>query len=513
MRERQDAWKLGLGPNEDGWNDTILWYAKGVAELQKLPFTDRRSWKFLAALHGFNAEDWREYYQVLDTDEAIPDALNPGAPVYYGNQCQHGSWYFLPWHRGYLHIFEAIVAAQIEALGGPSDWALPYWNYLDAGAPNAMQIPMAFTQPTLPDGNPNPLYLAPPNRWANAVTARPELGGGLSLSLGGMINEHDFVVGSDGSIGLGGGRTGFSWSGRFSGDLERNPHNPVHVLLGAPPGRQRVGYMTDPGAAPLDPIFWLHHCNIDRLWEAWMSSPDNNMVDEQDWFDGPFTPDRRFVMPSVDGSHVDVYFTARDTLNGGQFYPTYDDIFTGSGISPTTEGVSVVSMGPSSEQTVDVIGANEDVLELAGDVISSDVTLSLPDPTIMATSMGATRAGESVSRMYLRLEGIRSSAKWGMIEVYVNLPDDANDEDKSNYLADCLHLFGLSDSSDIDGIHGGNGLGFNIEITSLVKTLLDANQFDPTKLNVSFVPIGAELKDEGVSIERISIMKRTGKIP
>lgn len=22
--------------------------------------------------------------------------------------------------------------------------------------------------------------------------------------------------------------------------------------------------------APLDPIFWLHHCNIDRLWEVWV---------------------------------------------------------------------------------------------------------------------------------------------------------------------------------------------------------------------------------------------------
>lgn len=22
--------------------------------------------------------------------------------------------------------------------------------------------------------------------------------------------------------------------------------------------------------APLDPIFWLHHCNIDRLWQEWL---------------------------------------------------------------------------------------------------------------------------------------------------------------------------------------------------------------------------------------------------
>jgi hypothetical protein len=27
----------------------------------------------------------------------------------YWSECQHGSWYFLPWHRGYLIAFEAVV--------------------------------------------------------------------------------------------------------------------------------------------------------------------------------------------------------------------------------------------------------------------------------------------------------------------------------------------------------------------------------------------------------------------
>lgn len=28
--------------------------------------------------------------------------------------------------------------------------------------------------------------------------------------------------------------------------------------------------MGDPVTAALDPIFWLHHANIDRLWEVWL---------------------------------------------------------------------------------------------------------------------------------------------------------------------------------------------------------------------------------------------------
>src|SRR3954468_16068293 len=47
------------------------------------------------------------------------------------NQCQHQGWYFVPWHRGYVFAFEAIIAKTIKDLGGPADWTLPYWNYLE----------------------------------------------------------------------------------------------------------------------------------------------------------------------------------------------------------------------------------------------------------------------------------------------------------------------------------------------------------------------------------------------
>ena len=25
-----------------------------------------------------------------------------------------------------------------------------------------------------------------------------------------------------------------------------------------------------PGTSPNDPVFYLNHCNVDRIWEAWM---------------------------------------------------------------------------------------------------------------------------------------------------------------------------------------------------------------------------------------------------
>jgi tyrosinase len=42
-------------------------------------------------------------------------------------------------------------------------------------------------------------------------------------------------------------------------------HNGVHVWVG--------GSMGAVPTAPADPIFWMHHANIDRLWWQWQTSP------------------------------------------------------------------------------------------------------------------------------------------------------------------------------------------------------------------------------------------------
>ena len=40
-------------------------------------------------------------------------------------------------------------------------------------------------------------------------------------------------------------------------------HNALHGWIG--------GHMSSPTASPFDPLFYLHHCNIDRLWAMWQA--------------------------------------------------------------------------------------------------------------------------------------------------------------------------------------------------------------------------------------------------
>ena len=62
--------------------------------------------------------------------------------------------------------------------------------------------------------------------------------------------------------------------GSFRKYLERILHDGVHVWVGdawefVGPNPNDGGHMTFPSVSVNDPVFWLHHCNVDRLWAIW----------------------------------------------------------------------------------------------------------------------------------------------------------------------------------------------------------------------------------------------------
>jgi tyrosinase len=114
-------------------NTDILWYAKGVGAMQARELNDPSSWWFFAAIHGeYLTTSGFPGWGSLPNPPPVPTTPQPSTSVsdQYWDQCQHQSWYFLPWHRGYLLALEAQVRAEVINLGGPSTWALPYWDYL-----------------------------------------------------------------------------------------------------------------------------------------------------------------------------------------------------------------------------------------------------------------------------------------------------------------------------------------------------------------------------------------------
>jgi tyrosinase len=152
--------------------------------------------------------------------------------------CKHESELFLPWHRAYLYLFEKALQERVRGV------TLPWWDWT---ANHAEGIPSAYARRRV-NGKKNPLFDSPiqPAGRANPRQARtvrePEPPGGLPSP-----GEVDAVLANPDYL-------------TFQRQLE-NLHGGVHVWVG--------GTMGSVASAAYDPIFWAHHCMIDRLWYLW----------------------------------------------------------------------------------------------------------------------------------------------------------------------------------------------------------------------------------------------------
>ncbi len=530
---RENAWNNG-GTFDD---PNLLWYAKGVGAMQARELSDPSSWWFFAAIHG-------QYVNPPETSFPGWGFLPPPPPVptsplpsqsdqdQYWDQCQHQSWYFPPWHRGYLLALEAQVRAEVINLGGPATWALPYWNYFGPG--QEYNIPPAFTQQTLPDGSPNPLF----------VTARygPDGDGNIYVPTAVAIQQHpndpnfaygpvtqdcmtnDLYTGSDPATpppGFGGPDTGFSHAGGTSGNLENNPHNLVHVYVGgnAPDG-QTYGLMSDPGLAGLDPIFYLHHANIDRMWAAWNAMSNSNPIDPN-WLNGPAAiGEREFVMPMPDGSAW--VYTPQEMSSLDQLDYTYDSLqapapapaaalfaqrltrLGAPAAAVRVQGGAAVIPG----KNVELVGANQGSLAIQG--AGARVTVKLDTDVRRKVSASLVHASETTppDRVFLNLENIRGTNDASVLSAYINLPEGANPSDHPELLAGSVGLFGLRRASLADGSHGGQGLSFVLEITKIVDALHLNHALDVDSLQVRIVPHRPIPDQANITIGRISIYRQ-----
>ncbi|HLL06215.1 MAG TPA: tyrosinase family protein [Myxococcaceae bacterium] len=184
-------------------------------------------------------------------------------PAQRDRNAAHSGPSFLPWHRYFLLRFEGYLRG---ALGAP-DFRLPYWDWsADAALANPRQSPLwsnsalgRFTQAATWQ-----VRIVPAERGLTRL-ARPRpldrtLGApGAALPTREAVRTvlrdqviYDAPPYNSTSLGFRNYLEGWEGPARI--------HNSVHVWVG--------GDMTD-STSPNDPIFFLHHCNVDRIWRAW----------------------------------------------------------------------------------------------------------------------------------------------------------------------------------------------------------------------------------------------------
>jgi len=507
MLVRKNVWELGAH-----WADPILWYARAVGALKPKPLDDRTSWRFWAGMHGYHQGLW-EFYGYKAANEKLPAKADFDE---FWQQCQHGSWYFLPWHRGYLIGFEKLIRATVVKLGGPSDWTLPYWNYFKSGQNG---LPPAFGSKDWPDGKGNnPLFVE--QRWG----PDPSHPGKVFVPLNAVnldaMNVHEFTgVASGGDRGFGGIDTGFEHGGTKHGDIESQPHDQVHGLVGGEKmfpqtsSRPLPGLMSAPQTAGLDPIFWLHHANIDRLWQSWrQSAPQNTDPEESSWKKGPASHGKhKFVVPLPDASAW--VYTPGQMSDFANVAYTYSD-FSPAGVPLAPAAVAAatpsgaVTMAKSTGATVELVGASAHALPVAGNGAETSVQVDTQMHAKVASKLAAAPAqGARAERVFLNLENVRGYSDATVLQVYVRFAgkDGAPSEERQ---VGSIGLFGITKATETDAGHAGDGLSYVLNITQPYQEFAGSTKVDLAKVGVRLQAVAPVHQAADVSVGRISIVRQ-----
>ncbi|MEW2635494.1 tyrosinase family protein [Streptomyces sp. NPDC048389] len=179
----------------------------------------------------------------------------------HGPRTGHRSPSFLPWHRRFLLDFEQALQSVDPSV------ALPYWDWTADRTPASSLWAADFLGGTgrsrdgrVMDGP----FAASTGNWP--ITVRVDGRDYLRRSLGAHGLQLPTRAETDSVLAMpvydmppwNSASDGFR--NHLEGWRGVNLHNRVHVWVG--------GQMVT-GVSPNDPVFWLHHAFIDRLWTQW----------------------------------------------------------------------------------------------------------------------------------------------------------------------------------------------------------------------------------------------------
>ncbi|KAI0667738.1 tyrosinase [Trametes maxima] len=256
----------------------------------------------LEAMYGLRQEDLISFFQIGGIHGLPYAAWNDVGTPPQGNQwrgyCTHGSVLFPTWHRPYVALFEQILqqfAKQIAAtyVIDPAGWRRaaddlrqPFWDWARNMLPPPEVISLDRVTITGADGrrrevdnplrryrfHPIPPSFPPPwSGWPATLrhpTSQSPAATDNVQSLINTLQANQSNVTSTTYYMLTRLRTWPEFSNHTAGNgggansLE-SIHDGIHVMVG------RGGHMGSPEVAGFDPIFFMHHCQVDRLLSLW----------------------------------------------------------------------------------------------------------------------------------------------------------------------------------------------------------------------------------------------------
>ena len=210
---------------------------------------DNRGWLYWAGYHGF--PNWYCWHHGR-VSRGLPQPVN----------------LFLPWHRAYLLYFENVAKYQSPTV------AIPWWDW-SSDQSRLTGVPAAFTAPTVND-QPNPLFQGP-------VPAIQDMPARVTRRFPGLPSRLPTEADVEAILQL----SSFT---DFTTQIE-DLHDGLHGWMGGrdPSDPALGGDLGTVLTAAYDPLFWSHHCMIDRLWYLWQLRHGVNNIPSE-YLDWPLRP-------------------------------------------------------------------------------------------------------------------------------------------------------------------------------------------------------------------------------
>ena len=448
-------------------------YAKAVAKMMNnTPENDPRSWVFQWYTHRVRGDRTK-------ANEITRIFPNPSPQKNLAqemwNTCQahflpaSEEKFFLPWHRMYVFFFEQII----RNVSGESSFTLPYWNYSVATPTTHGVLPAQFRMQNDPVFG--SLFVQKRN-VANVAQGTANVNGGDP------IDKND-----PGALDLDaleectylpkGAANGFNRG------LDSGLHGNVHVLVGNSLNMGQV-----PWAAG-DPVFWMHHCNIDRLWASWNRSGRKNPTNDSQFMN------KKFVFADKNGDRVEG--TVKDFLEITKLRYTYDRFEA----VPSCPALSLTASLPSQIKQAQASGG----LTLGAQ--ASQVTLE-PTP---GTAAGAADFSQKVralkpgKHLYLVIDNIRADAQPGVLyHIYIDLPSGAAPRGATAHKLGVINFF---EAAGHAGHEGASPRSFSIDVTSIAKRLQARGRLK-AKPVLTIVPFGQPDAEARAAVGDISFVEQ-----
>ena len=369
---------------------------KALTIMREKGCVDPTSWYYQGAVHwipdsiGENPL-CESYKTVADLEDAWDNCTHSAS----GREKIH----FLVWHRLYIWHFEKIV----RKLSGKKDFALPYWGYTNNN-------PSDKVMPAMLRDSRSSLYES--CRFDSINNGYP-ISGEIerSLDMTKLMTYTDYKS--------------------FCLSINAAPHGAMHDYIGS--GNDTTGLLqfnnpitnstTNTGlmgwvpTAGFDPVFWLHHSNIDRVWQQWTNSDNGKMItlEELKSVEWPY------VFFDENGKKVE--YTMEEVI---KIIYDMDYDFDDTKVQPKSQNTLVQS---TQVRTIAVISENVKV--------NKGITHVKVDRLLTSSSPS------SFNKVNMELNVSFIKVPRGVYEVYLNIPSNEVPYPSSKYFVGFMNFFGF----------------------------------------------------------------------